>query len=201
MIAVPLRRGMVALTLAVLALSLTAATQIQVSYWKDGVTLFKHSLAVTGDCVTTVVNLAAAYSRAGRYPEMLSFVDAKLAVANRPENRAKLTGHRAVALCAMRRYDEAMASAQRSIDMGNTDDSNYWVLAFSNFELGRYDQAAKYLPKARGGRSKPPESSWVEGVRDHNWASLEKTLTEKSLPPGDLPAASTGAQTNSCRRH
>jgi len=81
------RQSMTGMTLVILEISMILATRIQVSYWKDGVALFGHSLAVTGDCVTTTIDLAVAYVRAERYQEAIAYTDSKIAVATNPANK------------------------------------------------------------------------------------------------------------------
>lgn len=159
-----------------LALSLGVATTIQVSYWKDGVELFRHSLAVTGDCLTTVMNLAVAYSRTGRFPQLIAFTDAKIAVATVPENKAKLARIRASGLAALKKYEEAIKSAQQALDWGDTDETNYWILAICNYELGRPEQAARFLPKTRGVKMTVNRWNLFDSIRVTNWLVLEEAL-------------------------
>ncbi len=181
---VPLQRAIIGTSLVVFTVSMGAATQIQTSYWKDGVSLFNHSLQVTGDCVTTVMNLAVAYLRSGRCRETVAFANTKMAVAKYDENKAKLARYKASALVTMQKYDEAIASAQQALDWGGPDETAFWALALSHYELGEPDEAIKYVRQAKANRKPEVGSSFVAQQRGMNWTVLESWIEHKVPPRG-----------------
>jgi tetratricopeptide (TPR) repeat protein len=126
-------------------------------------------LAVTGNCSTNVINLAVAYHRAGRYQELISFADSKIPVAP-PEYKGRLAAIKASAFYYMQKYELAIATANQALEWGGIEVTPCWTLAISNFELGKLDEAARWLAKAR--------------------ASFERMLKEKAGPK-----ASPGSKT------
>jgi protein O-mannosyl-transferase len=180
------------LMLGVLGVSMIIATGIQVSYWKDGVTLFLHALDVSGDCVTSVVNLAVAYERTGRMNDVIAFVDLKMPVATNPMNKGRLAAIKATALHNLQKYEAAITSAKEAVAWGDTGGSAYWTMAACNFELGRLDEAAECLAKARAIQQPVDPTNYVHVQRDAGMKRLEQFLKEhpKASIPGQ-PGAST----------
>jgi len=174
------RRAVTAASLGVLGASMILATQIQVSYWKDGVTLFRHSLAVTGDCVTSVFNLVVAYGRTERFEEMVAYVDSEIAVAQNPLNKGKLAALKAMALYALKKHELAIASAKQAIEWGDTKGSAYWTMAASNYELGNLDESARCLVKAKAVHTPANETNLIEVQLDRSLTTLEALLKEKA---------------------
>ena len=156
------------------------ATELQVSYWKDGVTLFNHSLAVTGDCLTTVYNLAVAYGRSERFAEMEAFVDLKIAKAKNPLNKGKLEALKGIACYNEKKYKLAIESAEKAIELGDTGDSVYWTLAISNYHLGNLDEAARSLAKAKVDQRPANQASLIEVQRETGMTVLERILKENA---------------------
>ncbi len=176
------RRAVIGISLAVLGLSMILATQIQVSYWKDGVTLFQHSLEVTGDCYTSVYSLATAYSRAERFTDLITFCDEKIAVAQNPYHKGNLIYFKASALNNLQKYEAAIDSALQAVDWCDPKVSVFWVLALSNYKLGRLDKAAEYLKQARASPNKANKTDYVSEVRDLQMLSFEALLKAGTVP-------------------
>jgi tetratricopeptide (TPR) repeat protein len=196
-IPIAVRRALVAASLAVLALSLIAATQIQVSYWKDGVALFEHSLEVTGDCTTAAWNLAVAYERTERYQDLVYFAESEMAIATKPESKAKLLCYKASGLYSLKKYELAIAAAQKALDWVPSDGSAFWIIAASNFQLGNFDKASQYLIKTRATEKPVNRTNFVEVEADKYMAALE-LLLKRTVPPKkglspDAAAKSTGS--------
>ena len=135
--------------LAATALALTLATNIQVSYWKDGVSLFKHALQVTGDCVTSVNCLTCAYLRLERYSEAIAFLESKILVAKNPSNISKFHSMMSQAQLMLGKYDAAVESATQSISEGRIETINYWVMANAYYKLNKPELATQNLNCAK----------------------------------------------------
>ncbi len=151
LLSAPLSRLLKPLWLTVGPLSLIAATWIQVSYWKDGVTLFRHSLSITGDCLTSVVCVTGAYCRNERPQEAVVFIDEKLAVAKNPQNIARLKAIKAGALAQMGKLEAALKVGEEAIAEGTNEAATLFVLASVAYQLDRLDEAEKFLAKVPTG--------------------------------------------------
>lgn len=89
-----------------------ALTWLQVGYWRDGVTLYTHSIAVTENNARAQGLLAVALARAGRTTEAVDVFRA--ALASDPGS-SQLRNHLAGALTNLGRYDEAGQYFRESI--------------------------------------------------------------------------------------
>ena len=127
--------------LAITAIALGAATYIQVGYWKDGVSLFQHSLRVTGDCMTSVNCLTCAYLRNGRTEDALRFLESKISIAKNPINIAKFYSLKSQAHLMLNQYENAIKSAHQSIAHGSNDAITYWTLANAYYKADKIDQS------------------------------------------------------------
>ena len=170
------RRAAIGFSLAVLGISMIIATQIQVSFWKDGITLFRHSLTVTGDCETSVLNVAVGYSRAERNEELIAFCDSKIAVAQNPYHKGELARFKASGLNNLQRYEPAAESAMKALAWGDTDLSTYWLLVLANYKLGRLDEASEYLKKAKAMQNPRNRTDYVAVIQGIQMAALEKLI-------------------------
>jgi hypothetical protein len=168
-------------SLVVLGVSMIAATQIQVSYWKDGVTLFRHSLDVTGDCLTSVIDLSCAYGRNGRFREAIAFLDSKIPIVKNPRTKGRLTSIKASCLFNVGEYAAAVDSAQKAIAWGSTEGSAYWTLAFSYFSLDKFDEAARYAEIADAARETMDTSDYVYVLQHAQILQLRKKLEGKGV--------------------
>ena len=121
----PRAKWLVPVWLAVIIVSLASATKIQVAYWKDGVTLFKHSLSVTGDCMTSVIALSAAYGRQDRIEEGMSFLDEKIAISKNTINRARLHTQYASLSLLDNQPVKALESLKKAIELGQIERRTY----------------------------------------------------------------------------
>jgi hypothetical protein len=135
--------------LAGITLSLAAATKIQAAYWKDGIVLFRHSLAVTGDCVTSVNALSSAYGRQQRYTEGMAFLKEKIDIAKNPINRARFLTQYAGMAMAENKMEEAMKSLEEAIKLGYTEQRPYYMAALVSLELDDIESAEKYHSKLK----------------------------------------------------
>ena len=190
----------VGVSLAVLGLSMILATQIQVSYWRDGVTLFRHALAVTGDCVTSVFNLTVAYHRAGRYDDLYALCDSKTKVAQNPLNKGRLAAMKASALFNSGKYAAAIDNGLQALKWGNTEGATYWILAVSYSQLSEWDKASEYLKKAKAAQSTVSATDYVGVIRRIQLREIEALVNSKTAPTGkrdsDAPVvpSSSGGQ-------
>ncbi len=176
---VRIKNVMIGVSLAVMGASMLMATQIQVSYWKDGVTLCLHSLGVTGYCFNPVLSLSQTYTRTGRFDEYFAFIDSTIAAENNPYIKGMLATMKANVLYTMGKYAAAEETAQRAITWGSPNKASYALVALSSYALGHSEMSAQFLAAARAA----PEPSNVQSMLSFplkpklDW--LEMKLKEK----------------------
>ena len=133
------------LWLVLITVSLASATKIQAAYWKNGVTLFQHSLAVTGDCMTSVIALSAAYGREDRAEEGINFLDEKISISiKNTGNRARLLTQYAGLALKNKQPEKALDALKNAIDLGNTDRRTYFLTVVAALESKNITDAEKY---------------------------------------------------------
>jgi hypothetical protein len=169
-------------SLAVLGVSMELATQIQVSYWSDGVTLCLHSLDVTGFCLNPVLGLCRTYNRTGRFDEFFTFVDSSIVLAKSPFDKAVMATMKANVLYNTGKYQSAMETAERQLDWDFTNKINYAIVALSSYKLGKLDKAAKYLAQAKAATAPSNQSGLLIFPFQSQLDSLELDLKMK-VPP------------------
>ena len=135
--------------LAGLTASMLVACHIQVGYWRNGVELFRHSLATTGDCVTGVNCLSMAYLRSERYKEAIRFSDEKIAIATQQGTIAKLTGIKAHAQYCLGLHHEAIANGKRALELGESTPLLLWVMTVSHLAIGENSKALVFAQAAK----------------------------------------------------
>jgi Tfp pilus assembly protein PilF len=120
-------------------------TAIQLSYWRDDVTLFSRAIAVTKNNDTAHLDLGYAYEKVGRkadamneYREVIKLMPRRVEAHNNLANLLDDSGH---PLEAMTQYQEALRLEPKYVAAHN----NYGTLLV---ELGRYDEAAKQYAAA-----------------------------------------------------
>lgn len=91
-----------------------ALTWLQVGYWRDGVTLYTHSIAVTENNPRAFGLLAVSLAREGRNAEAADALRSALAADPRS---ATIRNHLGAALTRLERYDEAGKYFRESIEL------------------------------------------------------------------------------------
>jgi tetratricopeptide (TPR) repeat protein len=117
----------------------------QTSYWRDGQTLFTHSLACTEGNYLAFNNLGTALQEEGRLDDAIAFYQKALEV--RPDYALAL-GNLGIALERSGRMDQAVGDFKRTLEL---DPDN--VKVQNNFGLilsgsGRFDEAIAHYQKA-----------------------------------------------------
>ena len=168
-------------SLAVLSVAMIMATQIQVSYWQDGVTLCRHSLDVSGYSFIPALSLCLTYNRTERYDEFLTFIDRPIALEKNLFNKAMLVTMKANVLYNDGKYQAAVETAQSAIEWGFTNKTKYAILALSSYKLGHPEIAAQYLAKAKAAPEPSSGTSLLSLPLTQNLDWLELRLKEKPL--------------------
>ena len=137
-----------------------------------------------------VANLAALRRDREEWADALEAYDATLVLV--PTHRDALLG-RVVTLSHLARYDDAIASATRILDLGSwfTGEAYYWR-AWNAYHLARIDEARADTDKAKGWMHNAPVLvlsgmiEWHEHRLDESEAELQDALT---LDAGQCEAA------------
>lgn len=120
---------------------LLVLTRIQTLYWQDTITLFTHTIAVTGDNGEAETSLACGLERAGRLEEAL--VHDRRAIALNPNDRENYVnaGH---VLMLLNQWAEAAEDSSTALTMDPNDLTSHETLGIVLPHLGRYAEAAQH---------------------------------------------------------
>lgn len=115
-------------------------TWMQVGYWKNGITLYEHTVAVTHDNVRAQSTLALSHLRAGDAATAATMYETVLKLD--PHNSQYLN-HYSVALMRTKRLDEALLRVRESIALDPSSVSTQLNYAVILMELQRHEEAAE----------------------------------------------------------
>jgi Flp pilus assembly protein TadD len=121
------------------------STRQQLGYWRDGETLFRRAIAITGANVVACQNLGCALEKDGHFDEAIG--QFKIALDLQPDN-ADLHSNLGTALAGQKRYDEAIVQYLEAIKYDSNCASAYDNLGFALNKKGRFDEAVVQLQKA-----------------------------------------------------
>jgi len=117
----------------------------QVVYWKDSLTLFKHTLDVTKNNFIILTNYAASLNDAGRYEDAIKYSHKLLELKpNCPENHNCLGS----SLLNMGRIDEAIDEYQLALKYKPNFPQTYYNLGLAVRKFNNFEQAALFFQKA-----------------------------------------------------
>ncbi len=165
--------------LAVIAAVLIPATYIQVGYWQDGITLFRHSIDITGDCLLSVSNVAIGYSRFNRNETGIKFIDLKLKVAQTPTGIGKLNSLKAVMLLNSKRYKECIEAARTAFDLGDNPAGNAVCISWSSYQLHDFETAKKYMDISEKLQAPVADSDYIAAQMKFKKEAFSEQLKSK----------------------
>lgn len=169
-----LRRCILWPYLALAAVAMLIHTHIQVNYWANGAQLFRHSIAVTGDCMTSASILINSYLRDGQFAKAAEYAGEKIALSQNPINKARLHFLRAKALYASGLTEESLAELEKAISLGLADRTADLFQCDSYLQAGNIDAAEKSLARARSRKPNPiigklvdeNERQWMQDLQN-----------------------------------
>jgi protein O-mannosyl-transferase len=142
-------------TLAAIALvSLGVRAFGQASFWKNSETLWKHTLAITGENDVAHNNLGFLFLRRGELDKAISQFQAALNIrSKRTETHysvgaALIQSNLGNALARKQRWDEAIEHLQEAVRLRPDYADAYFNLGSVLFQQGRFDQAIAQWQKA-----------------------------------------------------
>jgi hypothetical protein len=161
-------------------LSLAVATKIQAAYWKSGVILFKHSLSVTGDCVTSVFALANSYGRENRNREAMDFLLSKISIATQPGVKARLLVRYGIFSMTEAEPQAALVAFQNAHDLGLENKRLFYMMAEAALNIGDLALAEHYLALVASAKSdRTSQSELDQFLLDFAINRLPFTLEQK----------------------
>jgi len=120
------------------AIAMVVGTRTQLAYWKDSITLFKHTLAVTHDNYMIHHNLGWALTRQNKFDEAADQFNKTLQIRpNFPEANTSL----AAILIIRKQFDKAMAHLQTALKMEPDN-------AAAHYNMGLIFEAQQKFDKA-----------------------------------------------------
>lgn len=144
---VPSRRLWLDLSATTAVAACFALTWLQVGYWRDGVTLYTHSIAVTENNSRAQGLLAVALVHEGRTAEAIDVFRAALAA---DPGSSMLRNHLAAALTNLQRYEEAGLYFRQSIGLKPEVVSTHFNYGNCLAKQGKIDEAiAEYRTALR----------------------------------------------------
>lgn len=167
-----------------------ALTYRQAGYFKDGVTVFRHAIAVTSPNVVANARLGSALSKEGRFDEAERAYRAALAIAPASAaNHAELGG----LLVHMRRLDEAIAQDQEAIRLQPNLAMAHYNLGLALLKRHELAPALAHLELAVKISPKSPESHTGFGLGLSEAGRLDDAMAElqtaiRLSPHGTLDA-------------
>jgi tetratricopeptide (TPR) repeat protein len=118
---------------------------MQVGYWKDSITLFRHALAVTRNNYVLMNNLGATLADAGHADEAIALYSEALRLKPDYANAHNNFG---VALAAAGRFDDAIAHYEAALRAKPDSGDVFSNIGLALQRKGRLDEAIGYFRKA-----------------------------------------------------
>jgi Flp pilus assembly protein TadD len=166
--------GVAAMTAMLVALALRARDQV--GYWRDSVTLFEHTLAVTADNYNAHLNLGLALTERG---ELERAVDQLTEVTRLRPDLASGYYNLGIALDRLGRVDEAETAFRTAIDRDPTDAPAYNNLGRVLASRGRLGEADARLEQATRLDPDFAEAYYNRGTvlaMQRDWSAAERLL-------------------------
>ena len=166
---------------------LAIITRRQVDTWKDGITLWEHALAVSGNSTISQNNLGVALEKAGRLDEAVAHFEE--AIRLEPRN-ARSHGNLADARFAQGRYAEAIPSYDEALRLSPGFEQARENLAKAHYNVGNarwreghpeeavreYREAIRSNPDDAGLQRALALALLQQGRRDESLAAIRRSL-------------------------
>lgn len=117
-------------------------TWVQVGYWRNGVTLFTHTLAVTENNVRGRTLLALSQQKLGRFAEAAENFREALKL---DPNNARALNHYGVALMGLGKFEESVVELRKSIAINPDLASTRFNIGLALKEVGKTEEAIEQL--------------------------------------------------------
>ncbi len=164
-------------------------TRNQVSYWKNSLSLYKHTLAVTDNNSKIMTNLAIVMMEDGKIDEAVTVL--KQAITAVPDDAVAL-GAYANALSRQGRYEDALAVNQSAAEKAPHSVVAQTAVANTLIKLRRFSEAEIYLKEAISLNPKFPDA-WAQlGVVLQHTDRLDEAVNASNRAIELQPDLATG---------
>jgi tetratricopeptide (TPR) repeat protein len=145
------------------AIAMVVGTRTQLAYWKDSITLFKHTLAVTHDNYMIHHNLGWILTIQNKFDEAVDQFNKTLQIRpNYPAANISL----AAILITRKQFDEAMAHLQTALKMKPDDATAYFNMGLIFEAQQKFDKAIHaYEQAVRLDRNKSDTFNHLGGLK------------------------------------
>ncbi len=144
----------------IVSLACLAATTRQLSYWKDSETIFKHTIAVTGDNPVAHINLGVALEQQGRLAE----ARAEYEIAARLDpNRVQAQVNLANVLDASGETGKALEHYRMALQLNRNLPLVHLNYGSALVKLGRFDEAKLHFEEAKRLAPNDPRPAYLMG--------------------------------------
>jgi tetratricopeptide (TPR) repeat protein len=127
---------------ALAAIGMTVCTRNQISYWKNSISLFEHTLAITQYNPVIHNNLGWVFWKKGNHAEAFEHIQKALQFS---PNFADANINMAALLLERKEHDKAMDYLHRVLKAKPNNFQANYTMALVLVDLKQYDQAAQYL--------------------------------------------------------
>jgi tetratricopeptide (TPR) repeat protein len=114
----------------------------------------------------------------GRYQELFAFADDSMIAAAPLEYRGKLAAIKASGLYYSDQYEAAIVTARQALKWEGPGVMPYWTLAIASFDLGRMDQAVRWLAKAKAAQKPTSKASFTAFGNNVALTQLDRLLKD-----------------------
>ncbi len=139
------QKAVIALSAGVILLACTIVTYIQLQYWRDSITLFRHALIVTKDNDVAHNNLGDAFRKKGNIEEAISHY--REAIRINPDYR-QAHNDMGTALLEKGNIEEALSHYQEAIRIDPNYGDAYYNMGEALFKHGDISGSLFYLREA-----------------------------------------------------
>jgi hypothetical protein len=139
----------------VLVVIMVVVTSLQLGYWKNSITLFRHAMEVTERNHVAHTNLGNALLQAGRFQESIQYLE--MAVEERPADTFALM-NLGNAYRSLNEHEKALASYSRVLLIEPRSEKGHYELGIEYLILGRQNLATEeYLFLRQAGSGLAPK--------------------------------------------
>jgi tetratricopeptide (TPR) repeat protein len=171
--AIPYRKGVLLALAGLILVACVALTAIQVSHWRNSVTLYSHALGVTERNYMAHNNLASAYIQENKLKEAMDHLDRAIEIK---PTYAFAHHNIGAVLARMGRDDEAMEELETAVRLDPGLSRSYINMGNIHLSRGRADEAIASFEKSMRVASLQPQAN--AGIAD---ALLLKRRDDEAL--------------------
>jgi protein O-mannosyl-transferase len=171
------RQVMLGVLAGVVIVTLTSVTWRQIGYWKDNLSLYQHTLAVTTGNFLILNNFATALEEQGRFDESMAMFQQALNI--KPDHAEALYNLGRLYLQDLNRPQEALQFFARAIAVKPDYTDAYVNMSVAYNNLGQYKETVRLLEqvnKTVGDRADSHNNLAIAYIRLGNMSAAQREL-------------------------